>query len=154
MLKHLRFSHSCDILGSDSPQSNNRSPTEGNSILAAVAGIGVSHRLTSYKTVIFEENTFFWISNILAKMSHAQLISHTVIKKLWTFFRPWGRDRSRVKQINPGLTPWLDKVLEFDLKMACAKFQRNRFRIVEDIDVIKHALQIYLNNCGPWQAYR
>ena len=55
--------------------------------------------------------------------------------------------------MSKGLSKFL-QVLEFDLKMACAKFQRNRFRIVEDIDVIKHALQIYLNNCGPWQAYR
>ena len=42
------------------------------------------------------------MSNILATMSHAQLISLTFIKKLWTFFRRWGRDRSRVKKINPG----------------------------------------------------
>ena len=36
MLTHLGFSHSSDILGSDSPQSSNRSLTEGNSILATV----------------------------------------------------------------------------------------------------------------------
>ena len=39
MLKHIGFSHSSDILGSDSSQSNNRSLTEGNSILATVAEI-------------------------------------------------------------------------------------------------------------------
>ena len=84
MLKHLGSSHSCDILGSDSPQSNNRSLTEGNPILAAVAGIGVSHRLTPYIIVgrSYLKKIGFLISNILATMSHAQLISLTVIKKL------------------------------------------------------------------------
>ena len=35
-----------------------------------------------------------------------------------------------------------------DLKITCAKFQRNRFIIDREIDE-KHALQIYQNNCGP-----
>ena len=83
MLKHLGSSHSCDILVSDSPQSNNRSLTEGNSILAS-PGIGDSHRLTPYTIVgrSYLKKIGFLISNILATMSHAQLISLTVIKKL------------------------------------------------------------------------
>ena len=54
------------------------------------------------------ENSFFRISNIPVPCPHAQLRGRTVIKKLWTFFRPWGRDLSqsppcwifRVKQIH------------------------------------------------------
>ena len=59
--------------------------------------------------------TFLWtviglyrISNISVSCPHAQLTARTGIKKLWTFFGPWGRDRSqpppywifRVKQIH------------------------------------------------------
>ena len=88
---------------------------------APVAETGFSHRLTAYKIVghffglsyrkisgIYQvKNSFFRISNISAPYPHAQLRGRTVIKKLWTFFRPWGRDRShsppcwifRVKQI-------------------------------------------------------
>ena len=47
-------------------------------ILAAMAEIGVSDRLTSYKIVgrsYLKKIVFFLISNILATMSHAQLIS-------------------------------------------------------------------------------
>ena len=54
-------------------------------ILAAMAGIGVSHRLNPYKIVgrsYLKKIVFFLISNILATMSHAQLISLTVIKQL------------------------------------------------------------------------
>ena len=50
---------------------------------------------------------FIRISNILVPCPHAQLRGRTVIKNLWTFFGPCGRDRShsppcgifRVKQI-------------------------------------------------------
>ena len=38
--------------------------------------------------------------------------------------------------------------LGYYLKITCAKFQGNRFIIDGDIDE-KHALQIYLNECGP-----
>ena len=41
------------------------------------------------------DNIFCRISNISVTCPHAQLIFHTVIKKLWTFFGPWGRDRSQ-----------------------------------------------------------
>ena len=34
----------------------------------------------------------------LRDLRHAQLIFRTVIKKLWAFFRPWGRDRSQSLQ--------------------------------------------------------
>ena len=70
---------------------------------------GFSHRLTPYKIVghFFGrsylnisltnqvKNSFFRISNISAPCPHAQLRSRTVNKKLWTFFGPWGRDRSQ-----------------------------------------------------------
>ena len=54
-------------------------------------------------------NSFFRISNISVPCPHAQFICCTVIKKLWTFFGPWGRDGSqsppcwifKVKQIHP-----------------------------------------------------
>ena len=52
-------------------------------ILAAMAGIGVSHRLTPYKIVgrsYLKKIVFFLISNILATMSHAQLISSQSLK--------------------------------------------------------------------------
>ena len=35
------------------------------------------------------------ISNISVPCPHAQLRGQTVIKKLWTFFGPWGRDRAQ-----------------------------------------------------------
>ena len=38
--------------------------------------------------------------------------------------------------------------LGYDLKIACAKFQGNRFIIDGEIDE-KHALQIYQNECRP-----
>ena len=77
------------------------------SYLAPVAETGFSHRLTAYKIVghFFGlsyrkisgnnqvKNRFFRISNISVPCLHAQLGGRTVIKKLWTFFRPWGRDR-------------------------------------------------------------
>ena len=77
--------------------------------LAPVAGTGFSHRLTAYKIVghFFGlsyrkksghnqvENSFFRISKISVSCSHAQLRGRTVIKKLWTFFGPWGRNRSQ-----------------------------------------------------------
>ena len=37
--------------------------------------------------------------------------------------------------------------LGYDLKIACAKFQRNRFILDREIDK-KHALQNYQNECG------
>ena len=91
------------------------------SCLAPVAETGCSHRLTAYKIVghffglsyrkISGSNQvkkcFFRISNISVSCPHTQLRGRTVIKTLWTFFGPWGRDRSqsppcwifRVKQI-------------------------------------------------------
>ena len=93
--------------------------------LAPVAETGFSHGLTTYKIVghffglsyrkisgsiiIRSKIVFFRISNISVSCPHAQLRGRTVIKKLWTFFGPWGRDRSwlppcrifRVKQIHP-----------------------------------------------------
>ena len=77
--------------------------------LAPVAETCFSHRLTAYKVVghFFGlsylnisgnnqvENSFFRISNISVTCSHAHLRGRTVIKKLWTFFGPWGRDRSQ-----------------------------------------------------------
>ena len=52
---------------------------------------------------------FLEISKISVPCPHAQLRGRTVIKNLWTFFGPWGRDRSqspscwifRVEQIHP-----------------------------------------------------
>ena len=77
--------------------------------LAPVAETGFSHRLTVYKFVghFFGlaylnisgnnqvENIFFRIRNISVECTHAQLRGRTVIKKLWTFFGTWGRDRSQ-----------------------------------------------------------
>ena len=61
-----------------------------------------------YRGIIRSKIVFFRISNISVPCPHAQLRGRTVIKKLWTFFGPWGRDRSqsppcwifRVKQIH------------------------------------------------------
>ena len=91
-------------------------------LVAPVAETGFSHRLTAYKIVghFFGlsyrkisghnqvKNIFFRISNISVLCPHAQLRGRTVIKKLWTFFWPWCRDRSqsppcwifRIKQIH------------------------------------------------------
>ena len=91
--------------------------------IAPVAETGFSHRLTAYKivghffglsyrkiSVINQiKNTIFRSSNISVPCPHAQLRGRTVIKKLWTFFGPWGRDRSQsppcwiflVKQMHP-----------------------------------------------------
>ena len=62
-----------------------------------------------YRGVIRSKIFFFRISNISVPCPHDQLRGRTVIKKLWTFFGPWGRDCSqsppcwifRVKQIHP-----------------------------------------------------
>ena len=76
--------------------------------IAPVAETGFSHRLTAYKIVghffrlsyrkisrsYHVKNSFFRISNISVPCPHAQLRGRTVIKKLWTFLGPWGRDRS------------------------------------------------------------
>ena len=76
---------------------------------APVAETGFSQRLNAYKIVghFFGlsylkisgnnqvENIFFRISNISVPCLHTQLRGRTVIKKLWTFFGPWGRDRSQ-----------------------------------------------------------
>ena len=89
----------------------------------APAEAGFSHRLTAYRIVghFFGmsyrkisgsnqvKNRFFRINNISVPCLHAQLRGRTVIKKLSTFFGPWGRDRSwsppcwifLVKQIHP-----------------------------------------------------
>ena len=88
-----------------------------------MAETGFSHRFTAYKILghFFGlsyrkisgcnqvKNIFFRISDISALRPHAQLRDRIVIKKLWTLFGPWGRDRSqpppcwiiRVKQIHP-----------------------------------------------------
>ena len=68
---------------------------------------GLSYREISGSNQV--KNSFFRISNISVPCPHAQLRGGTVNKKLWTFFGPWGRDRSqspprcifRVKQIYP-----------------------------------------------------
>ena len=68
---------------------------------------GLSYRKISGSNLI--KISFFRISNISVPCLHAQLRGRTVITKLWTFFGPWGRDRSqsppcwifRVKQIHP-----------------------------------------------------
>ena len=68
---------------------------------------GPSYRKISGSNQV--KNSFCRISNISVPCPHAQLRGRTVIKKLWTFFGPWGRDRSqsplcwifRVKQIHP-----------------------------------------------------
>ena len=87
-----------------------------------MAETGFSHRLTAYKIVghFFGlsyrkisgsnqvKNSLFRISNISVPCPHAQLRGRTVIKKLWSFCGPWGRDRSqsppcwifRVKQMH------------------------------------------------------
>ena len=78
------------------------------SLFAPVAETCFSHRLTAYKIVghFFGlsyrkisgsnqvKNTFFEISSLSVQCPHAQLKGRTVIKKLWNFFEPWGRDRS------------------------------------------------------------
>ena len=58
----------------------------------------VQNRGTFLWTVMSDnqvENSFFRISNISVPCPHAQLRGRTVIKKLWTFFGPCGRDRSQ-----------------------------------------------------------
>ena len=77
--------------------------------LAPVAQTGFSHRLTVYKIVRHffglsflnisgtnqVENISLKISYISVPCPHAQLRGRTVIKMLWTFLWPWGRDRSQ-----------------------------------------------------------
>ena len=92
---------------------------------SGVAETGFSYRLTTYKIVghffglsylnISGNNqvksSFFRISNISVPCPHAQLRRRTVIKKVWTFFGPLGRDRSQsptcwfflVKQIHQSM---------------------------------------------------
>ena len=87
-----------------------------------MAETGFKHRLTALKIVghFFGlsymkisgsnqvKNSFVRIRNISVPCPHAQLRGGTVVKKLWIFFGPWGRDRSqsppcwicRVKQIH------------------------------------------------------
>ena len=84
-----------------------------------VAETGFSHRITAYKSVGHFFGLSYWkisgsnqIKNsvvFLESVTCSGLRGRTIIKKLWTFFGPWGRDRSmsppcwifRVKQIHP-----------------------------------------------------
>ena len=68
---------------------------------------GLSYRKISRSNQV--KNSFFRIGNISVSCPHAQLRGRTVIKKLWSFFGPWGRDLTQsplcwifwVKQIDP-----------------------------------------------------
>ena len=61
---------------------------------------------------VYTKNSFFRISNILVPCPDAQLRGRTVIKKLWTIFGSWGRDRFQsppcwifwVKLVHPSTT--------------------------------------------------
>ena len=84
------------------------SPRTSLQYLAPEAETGFSHILTAYKIVghLFGlsyrkislnnrvKNILFRMSTISVPCLHAQLRGRTVIKKLWTFFGPWGRSRS------------------------------------------------------------
>ena len=107
-----------------------------------MAETGFSHRLTAYKivghffgllyrnisAVIRSKIVFFRISNILVPCPHAQLRGRTVIKKLWTFLGPWGRDCSqsppccifRVRQIQPSTTSERTARQSITLSSLCA----------------------------------
>ena len=69
--------------------------------------LGLSYRKISGSNQV--KNVFIRISNISVPCPHAQLRGRTVMKKLWTYFGPWGRDRCQsppcwiflVKQIHP-----------------------------------------------------
>ena len=71
--------------------------------------ISLDCHIGKYRGVIRSKIDFFRISNISVPCPHSQLRGRTIIKKLWTFFRPWVRYRSlsppcwifRVKQIHP-----------------------------------------------------
>ena len=51
--------------------------------------------IRKYRGTIRSKIVFFRISNISVPCPHAQLRGRTVNRKLWTFFGPWGRDRSQ-----------------------------------------------------------
>ena len=124
--------------------------------LAPVAGTGFSHRLTAYKTVgLFfglsyrrklghnqVEFFFLRISNISVPCPHAQLRGRTVIEKLWTFFGPWGCNRSqsppcsifRVKQIHQSTASERTMRLTVGLQ---ERLQKPRWRKIRDTLVYK-----------------
>ena len=124
--------------------------------LAPVAGTSFSHRLTAYKTVghFFGlsyrnklghnqvENSFFRISNISVPCPHAQLRGRTVIKKLWTFFGPRGRDRSqslpcwifRVKQIHQSTAS--ERLMRLTVGLQ-ERLQKPRWRKIRDTLIYK-----------------
>ena len=96
-------------------------------LIAPATATGLSHRLTAYKIVghFFElsyrkispnnqvENIFFRISNITVQFPHVQLRGRTVIKKLWTFFGPWGRDRC-----SQSLPCWIFRIKQMHQSVA------------------------------------
>ena len=110
--------------------------------LAPVAETGFSHRLTAYKIVghffglpylnmsgiIRSKIVFFRISNISVQFPHAQLKGRTVIKKLWTFFGPWGRDRSQSPPC------WIFRVRQIHQSTASERTTRRSSHTHSDID--------------------
>ena len=56
--------------------------------------ISLDCHIGDYRGVIRSKIVFFRISNISVPCPH-KLRGRTVIKKLWTFFGTWGRDRSQ-----------------------------------------------------------
>ena len=82
--------------------------------------------LTLYNIIISGQNIFFRISNIPAPWPclHAQLRGRTVIKKLSTFFGPWGRDSSQ----SP--TCWIFRVKQIDLHPSTASERKTRQTVI------------------------
>ena len=63
-------------------------------------------------------NSFFRISSISVPCPHAQLKGRTVNWKLWTFFGPWGRDRSQSQPC------WIFRVQQIHHSTASGSMER------------------------------
>ena len=91
---------------------------------------------------------FFWISNISVPCPHAQLRGRTVIKKLWTFLGPWGRDRSQSPPY------WIFRVKQVGLHQYMASGRTTRLELVEMFSVIKGSIPLYMIDRSAWLLCR
>ena len=120
-----------------------------------MAETNLSHRLTAYKIFRLSyrkisgsnqvKNCFFTINNISVPCPQTQLRGRTVIKKFWTFFGPWGRDRSqsppcwifRVKLIHPSTASERTTRQQYPCLKRLLIFFPPKIRIVSAIPILK-----------------
>ena len=91
--------------------------------------------------IIRSKIVFFRSSNISVPCPHAQLTGRTVIKKLWTFFGPWGWDHSQ----SP--TCWIFQVKPIHQSTASVRTTRLLFAEIR-YDWVNHIVPC--SQCQLW----